>query len=72
MPLLAGRTFDEQHDDLFFDPEDARSPASRVPNVVIDRALARQLGFPNPADAVNQVIYDPPSDASRRCEPESA
>jgi putative ABC transport system permease protein len=61
--LLAGRSFDEQHDDLFFNPEDARNPASRVPNVVIDRALARQLGFPDPADAVNQVLYDPPSDA---------
>jgi putative ABC transport system permease protein len=59
LTLLAGRTFDEHHNDQFFDRNAA--PGSRVPNVVIDRALARQLGWPNPADAVDQLIHDPPN-----------
>jgi putative ABC transport system permease protein len=59
LALLAGRTFDEDHNDQFFDRNAERG--TRVPNVVIDRALALQLGWPNPADAIDQLIYDPPN-----------
>lgn len=60
LTVLAGRTFDEHHNDQFFD-RNSPDPGSRVPNVVIDRALARQLGWSNPADAVDQLIHDPPN-----------
>jgi putative ABC transport system permease protein len=59
LAVLAGRTFDEHHNDQFFDRN--AEPGTRVPNVVIDRALALQLGWPNPADAIDQLIYDPPN-----------
>jgi putative ABC transport system permease protein len=55
--VLAGRTFDKNHADGFFD----QSAPARVPNVIIDRALAGQLGWSNPGDAVDQLIYDPPN-----------
>jgi putative ABC transport system permease protein len=59
IPLLAGRTFDRAHNDL--PPQNNRSregPRQSV-NVVIDDALAAQLGFPSPADAVDEPIYFP-------------
>jgi putative ABC transport system permease protein len=59
IPLLAGRTFDRAHNDL--PPQNNRSqegPRQSI-NVVIDDALAAQLGFRSPADAADQTIYFP-------------
>ena len=49
--LLAGRTFDRQH-------ADESNGGTRTPNVIVDRALAGELGWPNPGDAVGKVILD--------------
>jgi putative ABC transport system permease protein len=60
IPLLAGRTFDREHNDLRPqnpNPENDR-PQPTV-NVVIDDVLAAQLGFPSPAAAADQLIYFP-------------
>jgi putative ABC transport system permease protein len=59
--LLGGREFDREHG------EDPRPPGpftGRPINVVIDEALAAQLGFSPPESAVEQDVYFP-SDAQR-------
>ncbi len=56
--LLAGRSFDRNHgDEAVFGTRPANSSA--INNVIIDRSLARQLGWPNPKDAVGQLLYRP-------------
>jgi putative ABC transport system permease protein len=57
-PLLAGRVFSrERADDARPRPgEDARGRAT-PPAVVLDRRAAAALGWPNPADAVGEVVY---------------
>jgi putative ABC transport system permease protein len=62
IPVLAGRAFDRAHSDL--PPQnqnrDRNAPGPAQPiNVVIDRVLARQLGFGSPSEAVDQTIYFP-------------
>ena len=62
IPVLAGRVFDRAHSDL--PPQNqnrdrnATSPLQPI-NVVIDRPLARQLGFGSPSEAVDQTVYFP-------------
>lgn len=55
-PVLAGRVFDRDHGEDMFQ---ARRPNGMPPNLVVDRALAEQLGFPSPQAAVDQVVYMP-------------
>ena len=58
IPLVAGRVFDREHNDL--PPpngDDLDSPATL--NIVIDRALVAELGFDSPEAAVDQVVYFP-------------
>jgi putative ABC transport system permease protein len=50
IPLLAGREFD------LANSADLATP-SNTSNVVIDRALAAEYGWPNPGDAVGKQIY---------------
>jgi putative ABC transport system permease protein len=52
--LLAGRSFDHEHADEFSWDS---SVQKGVPNVIIDRALAQQLGWSRPEQAVDQTIY---------------
>jgi putative ABC transport system permease protein len=56
LPLLAGRKFERDRGDEF------RFGADRTGNlpVLIDRSLARQLGWLNPADAVGKTIHQAP------------
>jgi putative ABC transport system permease protein len=56
LPLLAGRKFERDRGDEF-QPGGRR--AGHLP-VLIDRSLARQLGWLNPADAVGQTIHQAP------------
>jgi putative ABC transport system permease protein len=59
IPVLAGRVFDRDHSDLPPNrPPDPNTPPP-TQNLVIDRILARQLGFRSPAEAVDQTIYFP-------------
>jgi putative ABC transport system permease protein len=55
LPLLAGRVFDRDHNDLQQSPD----PAARPTNIVIDAALAEQLGFASPQAAVGQTVWFP-------------
>jgi putative ABC transport system permease protein len=55
--LLAGRSFARDHGDEY-NILSLYQPAPKTPNVIVDRALARQLGWPNPNDAVGKTIYD--------------
>jgi putative ABC transport system permease protein len=48
-PLLAGRSFSREH-------ADARSGDGA--GIVIDRLAAAQFGWPNPADAIGQTLYE--------------
>ena len=58
IPVVAGRVFDRDHNDLLpQDAETADPPPTR--HVVIDRALSAQLGFAAPADAVGKTVYTP-------------
>jgi putative ABC transport system permease protein len=65
MQLLAGRTFDR----AFMEPSDDVGTVAagtsgtnwRSQGVVIDRALAEQLGFNTPQAAVDRIIYQPSS-----------
>jgi putative ABC transport system permease protein len=61
IPVLAGRVFDRAHSDQR--PQQDRGRNSKEPlqpvNVVIDRVLARQLGFGSPSEAVDQTVYFP-------------
>ena len=54
--LLAGRDFDRAHGNDITDLRPGAAPATDR-NVIVDRRLALRLGFPNPNDAVGQVIY---------------
>ncbi|MDB6101926.1 MAG: hypothetical protein JWO52_1925 [Gammaproteobacteria bacterium] len=55
--LLAGRTFDREHGDEY-SIGTLYGPAPRTPHVILDRSLARQLGWSNPGDAVGKIIND--------------
>jgi putative ABC transport system permease protein len=55
--LLAGRTFDRSHANDVVDESDLR----RDTNVIIDDALAVQLGWVNPSLAVGNAIFAPTS-----------
>ena len=60
IPVLAGRVFDRAHNDLPPQNQNRNAPGPRQPiNVVIDRVLARQLGFGSPSEAVDQTVYFP-------------
>ena len=60
IPVLAGRVFDRAHNDLPPQNRDRNAPGPAQPiNVVIDRVLARQLGFASPSAAVDQTVYFP-------------
>ncbi len=51
--LLAGRVFDHTHSDPAHAPGGPRNS-----NVIIDRALAAQLGWSNPTDAIGNTAYE--------------
>jgi putative ABC transport system permease protein len=53
--LLAGRTFDREHGDEY-NIGALYGPAPRTPHVILDRSLARQLGWTNPDEAVGKII----------------
>jgi putative ABC transport system permease protein len=55
--LLAGRLFDREHGDEY-SIGTLFGPAPKTPHVILDRSLARQLGWANPNDAVGKIIYD--------------
>jgi putative ABC transport system permease protein len=57
IPVVAGRVFDRDHNDL--PPQGPPDPSRPPINLVIDRILARQLGFRSPEEAVDQAIYFP-------------
>jgi putative ABC transport system permease protein len=57
IPVVAGRVFDRDHNDLA--PQGPPDPSRPPINLVIDRILARQLGFRSPEEAVDQPIYFP-------------
>ena len=59
IPLLAGRTFDQAHNDLPPQGDQRQQGSPQTINVVIDDALAEQLGFRSPAEAVDEMIYFP-------------
>jgi putative ABC transport system permease protein len=60
IPVLAGRVFDRAHSDLPPQNRDRNAPGpAPTINVVIDRVLARQLGFGSPSEAVDQTVYFP-------------
>jgi putative ABC transport system permease protein len=56
-PMLAGRSFDPKFNDITWPASDT-TIAGTYP-IVIGRATAKQLGWPNPSDAVNKTIYWP-------------
>lgn len=56
LQLLAGRLLDHEHGDEFI-PFNQLAPGKRE-SIVVDRALAAALGWQDPNDAVNKVIYD--------------
>ena len=55
LKLLAGRLLDHEHGDEFI-MFDQLPPGKQEP-IVIDRALAAALGWRDPNDAINKVIY---------------
>jgi putative ABC transport system permease protein len=57
IPVLAGRAFDREHNDL--PPQAPPGDDPPTVNLVVDRVLAAQLGFKSPAEAVDQAIYFP-------------
>lgn len=61
VPVLAGRVFDRAHSDLPPQNQNRNGPGppAQPINVVIDRVLARQLGFGSPSEAVDQTVYFP-------------
>jgi putative ABC transport system permease protein len=65
MKLLAGRLLDRDHGDEFVNFWSPR-PSGKEICILVDRSLARALGFGNPNDIVNQIIYDAPSPADTR------
>ena len=61
IPLVAGRVFDRDHNDLApQDNDEGGNGPSPKRNAVIDRNLVAQLGFPTPEAAVGQTVYSPP------------
>jgi putative ABC transport system permease protein len=56
VPVLAGRVFDRDRNDLSPASDDLL-PNPPPANVVIDEMLARELGFASPAAAVGQTMY---------------
>jgi putative ABC transport system permease protein len=60
VPILAGRAFDREHADDAA-PAPGSADAARPVDVVVDRQLAADLGFTTPADAVDRLLYPPPS-----------
>jgi putative ABC transport system permease protein len=59
IPVLAGRGFDREHNDLPPDIPDGDPGPRPTINIVIDRTLAAQLGFRSPAEAVDETIFFP-------------
>jgi len=61
IPVLAGRVFDRAHSDLPPQNQNRNGPGppAQPINVVVDRVLARQLGFGSPSEAVDQTVYFP-------------
>src|SRR5882672_6165311 len=61
IPLIAGRVFDRDHNDM--PPQDSPQGSNSAPrptvNIVIDRVLAAQLNFASPQEAVDQIVYVP-------------
>ena len=57
MKLLAGRLLDREHGDEFPKPWLPRPPGKEA-CILVDRSLARALGFENPNDIVNRLVYD--------------
>ncbi len=57
--LVAGRVFDREHNDLLPPDSDDADRSSMTRHVVIDRALAAQLGFQTPVAAVGRTVYFP-------------
>jgi putative ABC transport system permease protein len=59
MRVLAGRALDKEHgDEIVFG---TGAPPVRPLPIVIDRSLARALGWNDPNEAVNQPVYGPNS-----------
>jgi putative ABC transport system permease protein len=59
IPLLAGRTFDREHNDMPLQISDGDPSPRPTINIVIDQMLGEQLGFRSPAEAVDQTIFFP-------------
>lgn len=60
VPLAAGRVFaPERNDDLPDTSAEWAALQGRGAPIVLDRAAARSLGWPDPAAAVGQLIYAP-------------
>jgi putative ABC transport system permease protein len=60
VPLAAGRVFaPERNDDVPDTRAQWESLRGRGASIVLDRAAARSLGWPDPATAVGQAIYAP-------------
>jgi putative ABC transport system permease protein len=62
VPLVAGRTFErDRADDVLprNNQEWAAARQGRPPSVVLDRAAARALGWPEPAGALGEIVYAP-------------
>jgi putative ABC transport system permease protein len=55
LKLLAGRVLDREHGDEFIPFN--RLPSGKQEVIVIDRALAAALGWRDPNEAVNRVVY---------------
>ena len=55
LKLLAGRLLDHEHADET-DPFESQPPG-KDPRMVIDRALAAELGWNDPNEAIDQVVY---------------
>jgi putative ABC transport system permease protein len=68
IPVLAGRVFDREHNDLPPQTDDEQAPTAAI-NIVIDRILAAQLGFASPQAAVDQTVWSPAIGAGDRAQP---
>jgi putative ABC transport system permease protein len=59
LKMLAGRALDREHGDEFRDSSTPTPPGKEIRPVVIDRALATTLGWSDPNEAVNKVVFGP-------------
>jgi putative ABC transport system permease protein len=63
IPVIAGRVFDRQHNDLPPPNNQSAPNANSGPpptrHIVVDRPLAAQLGFASPQAAVGKTVYFP-------------